>query len=376
MVNITNFPCHHQNMSWRQVWNFHTISTQVLSSGSIDDPSFQQRVKNWCTTANRINASIKESRPFFKWIIDFVTLRLLKKWVLSRILLRELKKIDVKAYEIACHLWHTLPAPDPLETVLKAENYFQENRHRLLNLVPNPAQSSLAGRVAQVPAHIHPETIEAQIKDYFQRKLEAIQAHQTVALPAWYHATSQGENAIDIISSGTLKAHNAAAGHGVYFSTRHERSYGEYCFAVDHRVIEDLPAHYFPHHLGFFRPHTTVPTHYHAVALWVQVEADVPIRWSSVAHIIVSTEQASQKLHRQLSQKAHALPEAALAALTCPIVYGTTSEILQECFMHASAKLTLPPSPFWTRHAWWFKNLPNQSISTLPVQETAALLLA
>jgi len=328
-----DFPSTYRAMTWSQVWNFRAISKQKIPSGEIDGPLFHQQVKDWHSVALKIHASVRESLSFSQMLREIGNLQIFKRWILRWVLPSTLSTIESTIHNISLYLWRERKhQPDKQLTILKAQQYFEEHRNELLP-PPNAAANAFL-RLAQAAHLVQSDErtiIEQQVDNYFASKLQDIAESRDPLLPDWHHATNHVHHAVSILSSGATNVNQAPYGLGTYYSSHHEDLFGSYGVAVDHHVIERLPADYFP---GLLE-------HSHT---WLQVHTPVPINLSSLAHIVVGDANDRGALYRLLHWQASDI------AIHCPIIYRKTDAIITQCFHEAKHVRILPPTPFWQPH--------------------------
>ncbi len=250
-----------------------------------------------------------------------MTLHLLKKWILHLILPGILSQIAFKVNEISLSTGLSWQLLSCFKTLTKAEKYFNENKAALLK--------------------DKPEVTFKQVENYFKEKKDLI-IHQKIipALPRWYHATKTDEVVSKILCGGNLIQYSASAGHGVYFSTNYELSYGGYCFALDQEMIHPL------RNVSYFPNVSSYPSVLHSI--WIRVEHDVAVNWNAVAHIVASSDREETGLRTTLAKVE--LSDDAAIAVTCPIISRSAHEVIQGCFREAYGQTLFPDH--WRRHRW------------------------
>jgi hypothetical protein len=339
MTVVKNFPSNYHTISWSQLYYLKSISSQILT-GPLTDVATQEKVQDWQAVAQKLDQSIRAASPFYRYVLDIVTLHLVKKWVLRSMLPAVMNQIILKVNEIADEKFSQSTGVfregvSCFRTLKKAQQYFNDNK---ATLVP----------------YANDMTIK-QIESYFKQKIDLIVHHKTIpAIPRWYHATRAGNVASDILSGGQLLQHQAIAGYGVYFSTQHEVNYGDYCFAFDQNMIHPL------RNVSYF-----VPASRHSI--WIRSEHNVDVKWNAVAHIVVTSDAEEQILREHLAKKE--LDHDAAIAATCPIISQSANKAIHKCFQETFGQTSFPDH--WKRHSWFPLLGSNRLLANLPYCENS-----
>jgi len=333
---MVTLPTNYRDITWRQMWNFRSISEQHLV-GEIDSYAFRKQVYDWHSTVIKIQESVYTQFNFFAWGKDFISLRIIKKWVVRILVYRELQHIDKTINEISYFLFHNKKEQDPLKTIAKAHQYFKDHREKLL--APIVAQQQALGVVRPQGT---PTEVEARVYQFFQEKIVRAKADHK-ALPSWYHAAkSTPDTLLEILSSQKLRQNHASAGKGSYVSSNYEVTYGSYGLALDAQAVKHLPAQYFLSHQALSPEQDP---------WWVQVKGDIPLHWKTISHIVVPTEDQKASFLQRLQEKKELQEGDAAQLKSLPIVDLDTNRIVSTCFAYTTPRF-LPPPPFWTQHLW------------------------
>lgn len=306
---------HYRDLSWFQVFRLKSFNNKLIANLNITDGAKVEELHDWQEIAYRVNNTINAAKPFYRVILDFLTLQFIKRWVLLEILPGVITKIDAAVA--------TAPISDhTLATALRAHKYFLDNKAALCGELPGRRE------------------VENEIEEYFKEKIDLLLAKQVVALPLFYHAT-EDRNLIGIINNGHLKpGPGAVYGTGVYFSTEDESRlyYGPYTFAVDFSVIRTAQAAY------------TQVTSGLDSALWVCIKKNVPITWDSVAHIVVDNKIDKDTMLAKLTNiDGTGIDDTALGIVTCPVLTRQASNVIRRTFQNTYI-YKLPP---WWKKPWY-----------------------
>lgn len=293
MVNITAYQHvqSYRDLSFKQMRLLKQDGTRVYNHylATADKGSLTQ----WEQVAYRIHVSLEAPRTLAQIFKDVITLQFV-----TRIYMQSFLGAKIRQFTILSGRKVTSDTPK-IEIVTKLLEAFQ-------NKLPALRQ--------QVSVEVINE-----IETYLDDKLRLLASGRDVALPCWYHAT-QPQHLFPIMNGGELKqSTNGLQGPGTYFSTEDEHlGYGKYTFALDHDFVKVFNASY---HEG------AVSTKNYQYCVYLCAKQNITIRWGSVAHMIVDSQEDKAQLLLDIQQN---LEDQALNLVCCPILTRKAADIIRE----------------------------------------------
>lgn len=249
-------------------------------------------LKEWETVALRIQDSLQAPKTIFQIFKELFTLRFVTRYYISNFIA---KRLGQCALVTGRKVSKSSPQID----------------------IINALQAVHAKKLPVWNQKVSPEVLK-EIDTYLKEKKQLIEQGQKVALPNWYHATKP-DYLFSIMNGGNLKESPVGAqGRGVYFSTEDEHNtFGPFTFALDQRFVDSFEA-------SFSKQYST---NNFKKCIWLCVRKDIKIFWSSVAHVVVDSVAARDRLIPDMECR---LDENMIPIATCPILTRKASDLIRD----------------------------------------------